>query len=175
MARGSIEVTGAEKVVKALSAIAQVLGDVRPALTVVAGSLKTNIQLGFKTGHAPDGSPWRSLRMRSGQPLKDTGRLAASIVYRTDATSAEIGTNVCYGIVHQFGATVEAGQPPHQTICGQMTKGSPFLRWTDEGGKSHFAKRVHIPPRPFLPTEGLPPAWSQDAMQRLSAAVAKQL
>jgi phage virion morphogenesis protein len=164
-----------DRVAKALNVIAGVLRDAQPALEVVASSIKTNIKLGFRTGTAPDGARWRPLRHRSGQPLKDTGVLANSITHRTTKTEAEIGTNVCYGIVHQFGATVEAGKPPHKTLCGLMTKGSPYLRFKGQGGKDIFAKKVVIPPRPFMPQDTLPDDWADDAMVRLAKAVGDKL
>lgn len=169
--------TGTDKVVRALAAIHRAVADMTPALQVVGASVKSNIQLGFRSGTSPEGQQWRHLRHRSGRPLSDTGRLARSFVVRpVGKTEVEVGTNVCYGIVHQYGATIEAGKPPHKTLCGMMTKGSPFLRWKDEDGNSHFAKKVHVPARPFMPApEGLPEAWASDAIGRLAKAIEGKL
>ena len=146
-----------------LRALEKRLGTIAPALETMGRKLKTRIQLAFKAGEDPYGKSWLPLKLRSGQPLRDTGRLMGSIDYRSDATSVTVGTNVCYAPVHQFGAHVEAGLPPHQSICDYYTKGSPFLAF-QVGGRWFRAKSVTIPARPFLPDKGMPPEWGQDIL-----------
>jgi len=151
-----------------LTHLAKSLGDLKPVLNALGATLLARVQLGFRTGRAPDGSTWRPLRHRSGQPLRDTGRLLRSFTYRAEAKEVIVGTNTCYAPVHQFGATVRADQPAgKQSLCGYVTKGSPYLRWKAEGGTWHAAKQVVIPPRPFFPVNTLPPDWQADLLSTL--------
>lgn len=57
----------------------------------------------FEKSITPDGKKWAPLKVRRGQPLRDTGRLLASITPRSSASGFSVGTNVIYAAVHQFG------------------------------------------------------------------------
>lgn len=142
--------------------------DLHPFMRTLGRKLRTRVQLAFRSGRDPYGTPWRPLKFRSGQPLRDTGQLANSIGFDADADSVTIGTNVRTAPVHQFGATIEAGKPPHIGLDGKMTKGSPVLIFRAGGGVI-YAKRVVIPPRPFLPAQGLPDEWEGDIVERFNA------
>ena len=141
--------------------------DLEPVLNRIGASLKTRIQASFRAGEDPDGVKWSPLAIRRGQPLRDTGRLMNSITYRADGSTLDVGTNVCYAPVHQFGAVVEAGKPPHPSLCGYQTKGAKILSWT-VAGRSYFARRVVIPARPFLPFGDLPGSWEADITDELA-------
>lgn len=127
-------------------------------LNALGRDLKESTRLRFTDGQAPDGSTWQPLspitrqlrRKGSGKPLSDTGRLKNSITMQVVGNTIEVGTNVCYAPVHQFGAMIRA-QPgnPGSNRCGQR-KGARFLVFGNE--KAGFArlKAVNIPARPFL-------------------------
>ena len=68
-----------------------------------------------------------------------TGRLRQSIQSATNevALTAQVGTNVIYAPVHEFGATIRP-------------KGHPFLRFRGKSGEWVFMREVTIPPRPYL-------------------------
>lgn len=111
------------------------------------------ITLGFDDQVDPWGNAWAPLSQysRNGQPLRDTGRLMASFAKEIDGNTLTVGTNVCYALPHQFGATVKAGQPAGQaSLCGYQTTGAKRLAWS-AGGSIHFAKSTTIPARAFLP------------------------
>ncbi|MEX3688867.1 phage virion morphogenesis protein [Paraburkholderia sp. BR14263] len=79
---------------------------------------------------------------RSLKILQRSGRLASSIVQAFDATSAQVGTNLVYAAIQNFG-----GQTRPHTIAPKNAKALHF------GGI--FAKKVNhpgskIPARPFL-------------------------
>ena len=68
----------------------------------------------FESGTAPDGVPWRpSKRAREtgGQTLVDTSRLRDSITFRASADGVEVGTNVVYAAIHQFGSNPDGSKP----------------------------------------------------------------
>jgi phage gpG-like protein len=129
-------------------------GDMRPVFATVGRVIKARIQLCFKLGIDPWGSPWAALKIRKGQPLRDTGLLQRSITYKPDQTGVTIGTNqMPRAAVHQFGAVIKP-------------KNAKQLVFPGPGGRLIFAKKVTIPARPFMPlTKGsnvvaLPPQWS---------------
>lgn len=133
--------------------------DLTPAFKVIGRVLLSRIRLGFRTGTAPKGTPWRALRSRVGQPLRDTGRLQSSIRSQADRDGVTIGTNLIYARVHQFGAT----------IVPRQAKMLAF----EIGGRTVFAKSVTIPARPYMPLTpagqiDLPPAWAAGILRELS-------
>lgn len=136
--------------------------NMEPVFATVGRVLVNRIRLGFKLGIDPWGSPWKKLKIRQGQPLRDTGLLQRSIVARPDATGVTVGTNKKQARVQQFGATIEP-------------KAAKRLVFPGPGGRLIFAKKVTIPARPYLPlrkgsqTVALPPSWSVDVVRALRA------
>lgn len=107
----------------------------------VALLVKASVQQNFAAGGRP--TPWPGLTHRQGQPLRDTGRLMASVttnaLTRETHTATnhvlEIGTNLVYANVHQFGFSGVVQVKEHQR------KGRPV--------KAH-QRKMKIPARPFL-------------------------
>ena len=89
-------------------------------------------------------TPSRRAREEGGQTLTDTGRLRSSITYNVTGDGVEIGTNVAYAAIHQFG-----GRTPPRTIRPRRKKALFF-----PGARHPVAKIEHpgsnIPARPFL-------------------------
>lgn len=151
MARIDVEVR-ASQILDKLRELEQRAGGMQPVYQTIGRVLVNRIRLGFKLGASPFGSPWAALKIRRGQPLRDTGRLQRSIVANADAQGVTIGTNVRYASVHQFGATIRPRQARRLVFPGP-------------NGRLIFAKQVTVPSRPFLPlldrnTAQLPPSWS---------------
>lgn len=153
-----------------LAALLKATENPQPAYRTVGNTIVNRIRLCFKLGIDPWGSPWAKLKIRNGQPLRDTGRLQRSIVSKADATGVTIGTNLRQAPVHQFGAVIKPNTAKRLVFPGP-------------NGRLIFAKKVTIPARPFFPIrEGsnvvaLPPAWSVAVVGALKAyfrgAVAK--
>jgi phage gpG-like protein len=150
---------------------------VEAILTQAGDTLIDLIGLGFTDQQDPWGNAWKPLSpwSRSGQPLRDTGRLMNSIASQIEGNKLTVGTNVCYGLVHQFGATVTAQKPTGNNICGYTPKGAPRLAWS-AGGAIHYAKQVTIPARPFMPIrEGggdeLPARWEEEVMTDIESLI----
>lgn len=166
-----IELQGVELVQAMVAAISAEGANINPVLQTIGRSLQSRIRMGFRNGQAPSGAPWAPLKHRSGQPLRDTGRLQSSITTRVDQAggvgAVTVGTNVCYAPTHQWGAVIKASKVPHMNRCG-MTKGAGILRFVGSSGKTIYAKQVTIPARPFIPTGDLPPAWA-DGLVKLVA------
>lgn len=115
--------------------------DNRREITGAIGEIvRTATDMRFREQKSPDGRPWEpSLRARltGGKTLSDTGQLRNSINYRADAAKVEIGANVVYARVHQYGGVIKA-------------KNKPRLAFRLADG--HFARpsQVTMPARPFL-------------------------
>jgi phage gpG-like protein len=146
-------------------------------LTSAGDTLVDLISLTFTDQEDPWGAAWAPLSplSRSGQALLDTGRLRNSIAKQISGNTLLVGSDVCYGLVHQFGATVTAQKPTGSNVCGYTPKGAPRLAWS-AGGAIHYAKQVTIPARPFMPIhpEGggeLPYSWDEE----LSGSIASMI
>src|SRR5690606_20982611 len=114
----------------------------RPLLRTIGNLMVNDARMNFRMSRGPDGQRWAPLKLRDGKPLLDTGRLRNSItsrlVYAGGENSVEIGTNVKYAPVQQFGALIK---PRHKK----------FLLFPGAGGKGRIAaKQVVIPARPFI-------------------------
>jgi phage virion morphogenesis protein len=122
----------------ALNQLAARVEDLTPVMDALGQVLVTRSDLSFRREETPWGQRWTPLsevtlerrRGTSAQILRDTGRLAASITARASRTQVQVGTNVVYAAVHQF------GNPLNQ-----------FYN-TPRGA------RAPIPARPFLPIRG---------------------
>lgn len=98
----------------------------------------------------PDGRPWADLhpqtraQKRHPKILTESGRLRGSYIYRAGSDQVEIGTNVRYAAIHQFGGQTR----PHMI----QARNKKALFWA---GASHPVRAVHhpgsrIPARPVL-------------------------
>lgn len=143
---------------------------VTAALAALGRVIVNRIKLGFRSGTDPYGIPWKPPVLRKGQPLVDTGRLRSSISSRVIGQEVEVGTNLIYAPIHQFGGTIRA-------------KNAPFLVFPFGGsaaGSAPFGylrkKSVYIPQRRFFPINAagqveLPGAWATSALASMAAAL----
>ncbi|MBK8157985.1 MAG: phage virion morphogenesis protein [Rhodospirillaceae bacterium] len=122
-----------------LARLEHVAADPQPIMDAIGAGLVTSTQMRFEQEQGPDGNPWpRSIRAiaEGGSTLRKSARLYQSITHRATASQVEVGTNVIYAAVHQFGAKIVA----------KAAKGLRF-----KIGDMWVTKRsVTIPARPFL-------------------------
>ena len=145
----TIDAEGTEEVGRALRRLFQVFEEPGPILDIIGQSLVTSTIDRFERERSPEGAPWKKsarARREGGQTLTDTARLRGSITHRVGPDFVEVGTNVVYAAIHQFG-----GQTPPRTIRPKRAKALKF----SIGGRTVFAKSVRhpgsrIPARPFL-------------------------
>lgn len=137
--------------------------DRRAVLERIGAYVREEAHLAFVDSKSPYGAPWAALKMRVGQPLLDTGRLRNSLTYAVQGDTVEVGTNVKYAAVHQFGAVIRA-------------KNVPYLVFKTPTGYAKV-KQVTIPARPYLPTEagGLPADWETGILDVLQGYVTEKL
>lgn len=142
-----------------LSQIIQTMEGGQPQLLGNIGSvLVTMVNEGFVSAQDPWGNIWKPLVIRKGQPLRDTGRLKGSINHQVRQNYVEVGTNLIYAPLQQFGATISPKQ-------------AKMLRFFN-GSIPIFAKKVVIPARPYLPIDlsgntHLPQAWEQAIVRNI--------
>jgi len=173
-----------------MTGITMKLTDTEPALEEVAGyklrasdatpmfaniglAMVTSIQHRFETGIAPDGSPWPpSLRVlaRGGKTLIESGRLFRSITFQASRSSVDIGSNVVYAAIHQFGGVIE--RAARETVLHFKTSKNGRRRFSkaskaDSAQKATIgAHSIRVPARPFI---GL-----DDADERTITTIAEQ-
>jgi len=147
------------KVKSRLSGIERGAGNMIGAYDVIGSRIANRIRLGFKSSTSPYGGKWKKLKFRKGgQPLRDTNRLLGSIGHSPDAAGVDIGTNVLYAKIHNFGGTIKA-------------KRAPYLMFKTPTGFARV-KQVKIPARRFMPIRGgkisLPKPWQQSVHSALT-------
>ena len=134
-----IRLEGKEKTLATLRGILARTKNPKGLLDNIGASLVASTEHRFETGTGVDGSPWpESIRaqLTGGKTLVDTGRLRGSITHNATARMVEVGTNVIYAAIHQFGGDI-------------VPKTAKALRFK-VGGKWAMTKKVTIPARPFL-------------------------
>ncbi len=119
----------------------------------------------FETETGPDGTKWapsRRARKKGGQTLTDSARLRQSITHRADAAGVEVGTNVVYAAIHQFGGTIRK-KARKQTLEFDDDTGRFISRRNAARRKTGLirivnaqigAHSVTMPARPYLGVSG---------------------
>lgn len=166
----------ASKVIAKIKAMQDGTADMQPVFAAVGRAIKTKIDLCFKLGIDPWGSPWAALKVRKGgQPLRDRNRTGLSkIIMKADSTGVTIGTAAQRKIAatHQYGAVIKPKEFAGPVQPGKGIGAGARLVFPGPNGKMIFAKKVTIPARPFLPLRkgdvvALPPSWSVSVTRAL--------
>ncbi len=136
----------------------------------LAEAAHAEVMRSFDTQTDPWGRPWkRSVRaeLEGGETLSDTGRLRRSITYRVLPEGFSIGTNVKYAATHQFGAVIK---PKNAKVLRFRLPGGVGRR---KGGRGRWvsAKKVVLPPRPFIAYPKLSPRWLRAFEEALEAYI----
>lgn len=140
MATGVTITVTLDEISPVLARMARAAADLTPAMDRIGAEIEASIETRFKRGEGPGREAWRPSRRvleRGGQTLRDSGRLADSIVRRVGPRQVEVGTNVIYAAIHQFGGTIRP-------------KRAARLAFTAPDGGAVFARQVTIPARPFM-------------------------
>ncbi|MDD5762213.1 MAG: phage virion morphogenesis protein [bacterium] len=135
---------------EALSRLAAKVRDLTPAMKNIGEYLQRSTWERFGQQKDPSGKPWARLkpstlaRKKTSKILIESSRLRDSIAYRAGSDQVEVGTNVEYAAIHQFGGKTR----PHKI----KARPGKALFWP---GASHPVASVNhpgsqIPARPFL-------------------------
>ena len=155
-----LHLDGEEMALAAVDGILQRARHPRGLFENIGASLVTSTQMRFERGQAPDGSPWPpSLRViaHGGKTLVETARLMRSITSIASDSGVEVGTNVIYAAIHQFGGAI-AHKARSGTVTFKRSKKSGELlpgfrkkgRGTETRAVSISAHTTHMPTRPFI-------------------------
>lgn len=110
--RVGIEIDDAE-LRAAIGRLVSRLSNPAPVLDNVGRRLVASTIQRFERQQAPDGTPWKPSQRaeaEGGVTLTDTARLRQSITHRVSGDAVEVGTNVVYGAIHQFGGRAGRGR-----------------------------------------------------------------
>ncbi|KAB2921671.1 MAG: phage virion morphogenesis protein [Dechloromonas sp.] len=182
MAGASLIVDDAE-VLAAFEWARNSLSNLQPLLSDVGDSLVASTKQRFATGKGPNNVPWKALRPRTIKAkggktliLVDRNILFSSITYRATANEVEVGTNVQYAAIHQFGGEIQIAARSQKArrrtetstrknadgtetvyrkgrfVKLQRKKAGDFktVRGTEVGNIEIGAHTISIPARPFL-------------------------
>lgn len=87
-------------------------------LKQIGTALVANTKLRFRDSVDPEGKAWAKLKYRKGKPLLKTGRLRSSITFSATDSYLDVGTNVEYAAMHQYGK----GKVPQRAFLGLSQK-----------------------------------------------------
>ena len=138
-----------EELEKQLSEVTDRIRHNRALLKAAAAILRESIRENFAAGGRP--GKWKPLKVRDGQPLRDTNRLMNSITATVSGSTARVGTNVVYAPVHNFGA--------RKGSFGEFVVSVAAHDRTAKSGRTYTVRahtrkvslpRGDIPARPFM-------------------------
>lgn len=177
----TIEITLDDAALKArLNGLMQTLTHTQPMMAALAAELAAQTELSFKD----EGPGWPQLkpstvtstvkrrggkRRRGAHPiLQVTNALARSVTTRSGADYAQVGSNLAYASIHQFGGVIKRKGKAGTVRLRTDAKGN-LLRQRGHSNLATFARSSHkrytersyqgkdytikIPARPFLPVE----------------------
>lgn len=107
--------------------------------SIGTGLVNSTIERFNETSKTPDGTPWPpsiAAGLEGRRTLIKSGNLRDSVTHEPSTNAVEIGSNVLYAAVHQFGKTIRA----------KTARGLRFR----VGDRFVTKQQVTIPPRPFL-------------------------
>ena len=145
-----VDITGAEQ---GLTQLSQRLTHRGPLMRKLAGIMHNAVDENFEAEGRPK---WLGIKHRQGRVLRDSGALQNSISERADDDTAEVGTNLVYAAIHQFGGEIKRAARSQQAYFHQRKNGSVGNRFVKKS-RSNFSQWVTIgsgvvnmPARPYL-------------------------
>lgn len=145
-------------------ALAQMIArgeDLTPAMDSIGMGLEASIIERFnETSIAPSGAAWqpsKAAQEEGRRTLIKSGNLRDSITHLAARDEVEVGSNVIYAAIHQFGGTIKQAARRQTLFFRQNSRtgevGSRFVK----KGRSNFAqdaeigaREINMPARPFL-------------------------
>lgn len=132
----------AEGLKKALHEAGERAADLTPLMDMIGSHLVGAAQKRIDTTNvSPEGAAWpKSLRATlagGGPTLYDSGHLWRNINYAASSREVQIGSNLIYAAIHQFGGEIRP-------------KNGDALVFTLANGATVVAGKVTIPARPYL-------------------------
>ncbi|MCB1433213.1 MAG: phage virion morphogenesis protein [Alphaproteobacteria bacterium] len=160
MSGTSVRIDGLEDAIRSLNfLIANIERPVR-MWREIGSFLEKSVAQRFEMSVGPGDNPWPpSLRAltEGGQTLVERGRLRDSISVRATDHSVEVGTNVLYAAIHQFGGTIHHKVRQQDLRFRAHRRTGKLLKGFRTAKNGNVVRTVQvgphdvtIPPRPFL-------------------------
>ncbi|MBW7968120.1 phage virion morphogenesis protein [Bradyrhizobium sp. BR 10289] len=154
----TVDLRDEEAALADLGALIGRLDDPTPAYEDIGQALITSTHDRWERSVAPDGSPWPpSLRViaHGGKTLILSSRLFRSVTANASRNGVEVGTNVVYAAIHQFGGTIQ--KAARTAVLHFKTNKRTGVSRFAKPGKADRARKAEIgahsidmPARPFL-------------------------
>lgn len=139
-------------------------GDLGTFLDNIGGGLVASTQQRFESETDPQGRKWKPLarstiRKKKGDTriLRQRGQLLQSLTHNATPSYLEVGTNVVYAGIHQFGGTIEQAARQQRATFVRSKSGRLRFAKASTRAKSRVVKpiaigahTVTIPARPYL-------------------------
>lgn len=150
--------------------------DLTPLMAQIGLALETAARRRIEqTNIGPDGAPWpqsKAAQKRGTPTLFEKRRLAASLTHQAAAARAEVGTNLAYAAIHQFGGVIQRWARS-QPLYFKYDRREGAFRGFAKKSKANFMKYAEIgegktvmPARPYLGVS----AEDEKAIQGLARA-----
>jgi phage virion morphogenesis protein len=169
---------------RALAALRAKAADLAPVFRGIGADIVADAALRFRDSRDPYGVPWKPLaastirrrRKGSSKPLLDTGRLRNSVSYRLIGNGVEVGSNVEYAAIHQFGGTIAFAPRSFKVRLRRVGGRTRFAKdkhkrgVTEKWGTNARGWSVTIPARPYIATRarGLPREYGEIIRDQLA-------
>ncbi|MXY18020.1 MAG: phage virion morphogenesis protein [Acidobacteria bacterium] len=127
----------------------------------IGGKLVESTLERFEREHGPDGQAWKPSQRaleEGGQTLTDKGYLRNSITHVARRDGVDVGTNVPYGAIHQFGGEIQ--QQARSQVLAFAARGGRFTSRAAASRRragtvrvafaSIGARAINMPARPYL-------------------------
>ncbi|KQO53073.1 phage virion morphogenesis protein [Methylobacterium sp. Leaf85] len=154
-------------------------GDLVPVMEDIGAALLFSTQRRFEAQAGPDGQAWAPFapstlkrmpdRRKPAQLLRDRGRLYSSLTFDAQTDAVEVGTNLAYAGIHQFGGDIPIPERQGSATFVIVAKGAGktkdgrrvgsrlrFARARTRAKSKHTkaftvpAHSISIPARPYL-------------------------
>lgn len=143
-----LELNGGDKAIARLSAVAAGLDHAAPLFDEIGAYLVTATERRFETGIDPEGNPWPpSLRVlaHGGKTMILSTRLFRSITHNAWDEGTEVGTNVVYAAIHQFGGEIVIPARTQTLYRKYDAKEDELSTQFVKKRKANFAEDVSVP------------------------------
>lgn len=137
-----------DEVAGGLDGMAGRIAERRPALRAIGQGGVSQTRRRFQLGRAPDGTPWKKGRKKTGQTLIKDAFLVRSIAAQPPSeTGVSWGSNRVYAAIHQMGFSGPVQVGAHSRVVRQIFGRPTTPRRQDV--KAH-TRQMNMPARPYL-------------------------
>ena len=126
----SVEFRGQKTLAKELNRLLKKVDNQDSALNEIGNYLVESTEQRFDDMQAPDGQAWEPLsettlsrKKRTDKILFEGGTLAETLTYQLNGNELQVGSNMEYAAMHQFGGTTS----PFSMFPNQEIPARPFL------------------------------------------------